>query len=122
VRYQGMDLRAPGVNPVAVRTHIGLVFQKPKPFPKSIFDNVACGPRTVGFHGGIHVIVERALRRTALWDEAKNRPHARSRGRDAHRATTTLCGSCLTVFGHRDWSGRRCRCWCLEERPGEREW
>jgi phosphate transport system ATP-binding protein len=73
VRYRGMDLYAPGVNPVAVRTHIGLVFQKPNPFPKSIFDNVAYGPRTVGYHGDIHDIVERALRRAALWDEVKDR-------------------------------------------------
>jgi phosphate transport system ATP-binding protein len=73
VRYRGMDLYAPGVNPVAVRTHIGLVFQKPNPFPKSIFDNVAYGPRTVGYHGDIHDIVERALRRAALWNEVKDR-------------------------------------------------
>ena len=61
----GMDLYAPGLNPIAVRTRIGLVFQKPNPFPKSIFDNVAYGPRTVGFHSDIHDIVERALRRAA---------------------------------------------------------
>ena len=73
VHYRGMDLYAPGVNPVAVRTRIGLVFQRPNPFPKSIFDNVAYGPRTVGFHGDIHDIVERALRRAALWDEVKDR-------------------------------------------------
>jgi phosphate transport system ATP-binding protein len=73
VLYRGMDLYAPDVNPVAVRTHIGLVFQKPNPFPKSIFDNVAYGPRTVGYHGDIHDIVEGALRRAALWDEVKHR-------------------------------------------------
>ena len=73
VRYRGMDLYAPGVDPVAVRTRIGLIFQKPNPFPKSIFDNVAYGPRTVGFHGDIHDIVERALRRAALWNEVKDR-------------------------------------------------
>jgi len=73
VCYRGMDLYAPGVDPVAVRTRIGLVFQKPNPFPKSIFDNVAYGPRTVGYHGNIHDIVERALRRAALWDEVKDR-------------------------------------------------
>jgi len=56
-----------------LRTRIGLVFQRPNPFPKSIFDNVAYGPRTVGFHGDIHDIVERALRRAALWDEVKDR-------------------------------------------------
>jgi phosphate transport system ATP-binding protein len=69
----GLDLYAPDVDPVAVRARIGLVFQRPNPFPKSIFDNVAFGPRTLGFHGDIHDIVERALRRAALWDEVKDR-------------------------------------------------
>jgi phosphate transport system ATP-binding protein len=50
-----------------------MVSQRPNPFPKSIFDNVAFGPGVVGFHGGIHEIVERALRRSALWDELKDR-------------------------------------------------
>src|SRR4029077_2174024 len=52
---------------------IGMVFQRPNPFPKSIFDNVAFGPRTLGFHGDIDEIVDRALRRSALWDEVKDR-------------------------------------------------
>ena len=73
MRYRGIDLYAPGVDPVAVRTRIGLVFQRPNPFEKSIFDNVAFGPRTHGFHGDIRDIVERALRRAALWDEVKDR-------------------------------------------------
>jgi len=73
VRYRGIDLYARDVDPVAVRTRIGLVFQRPNPFPKSIFDNVAFGPRTLGFHGDIHDIVERALRRAALWEEVKDR-------------------------------------------------
>jgi phosphate transport system ATP-binding protein len=73
VRYRGIDLYAPDVDPIAVRTRIGLVFQRPNPFPKSIFDNVAFGPRTHGFHGDLDDIVERALRRAALWDEVKTR-------------------------------------------------
>jgi ABC-type phosphate transport system ATPase subunit len=73
VRYRGIDLYGRDVDPVAVRTRIGLVFQRPNPFPKSIFDNVAFGPRTPGFHGDIHDIVERALRRAALWQEVKDR-------------------------------------------------
>ncbi len=73
VRYRGIDLYAPNVDPIAVRTRIGLVFQRPNPFPKSIFDNVAFGPRTLGFQGDIDEIVERALRRAALWDEVKDR-------------------------------------------------
>ena len=56
-----------------MRTRIGLVFERPNPFPKSIFDNVAFGPRTLGFHGDSHEIVERALRRAALWEEVKDR-------------------------------------------------
>ncbi len=56
-----------------MRTRIGLVFQRPNPFPKSIYDNVAFGPRTHGFHGDLDDIVERALRRAALWDEVKTR-------------------------------------------------
>jgi phosphate transport system ATP-binding protein len=73
VRYRGIDLYTRDVDPVAVRTRIGLVFQRPNPFPKSIFDNVAFGPRTLGFHGDLDDIVERALRRAALWDEVKDR-------------------------------------------------
>jgi len=73
VRYRGIDLYGPGVDPVAVRTRIGLVFQRPNPFPKSIFDNVAFGPRTHGFHGDIRDIVEHALRRAALWEEVRDR-------------------------------------------------
>ncbi|HKF34706.1 MAG TPA: phosphate ABC transporter ATP-binding protein [Jatrophihabitantaceae bacterium] len=73
VRYRGIDLYAPEVDPVAVRTRIGLVFQRPNPFPKSIYDNVAFGPRTHGFHGDLDDIVERALRRAALCDEVKTR-------------------------------------------------
>jgi phosphate transport system ATP-binding protein len=56
-----------------------MVFQRPNPFPKSIFANVAFGPCTVGFHGDINEIVERALRRAALWDEVKDRLRWRSR-------------------------------------------
>ena len=73
VRYRGIDLYAPDVDPVAVRTRIGLVFQRPNPFPMSIADNVAFGPRRLGFHGDIDDIVEHALRRAALWDEVKDR-------------------------------------------------
>jgi phosphate transport system ATP-binding protein len=58
---------------VEVRKHIGMVFQKPNPFPKSIYDNVAFGPRILGMKGNLDEIVERALRRAALWDEAKDR-------------------------------------------------
>jgi phosphate transport system ATP-binding protein len=73
VRYHGVDLYDPQVNPVEVRRRIGMVFQKPNPFPKSIYDNVAFGPRVARLKGDLEEIVERSLRRAALWDEVKDR-------------------------------------------------
>ncbi|MDZ4825718.1 MAG: phosphate ABC transporter ATP-binding protein PstB [Actinomycetota bacterium] len=71
--YHGQDLYAPNVDPVEVRRRIGMVFQKPNPFPKSIFDNVAFGPRIMGRRKGLNEIVEQALTRSALWDEVKDK-------------------------------------------------
>ncbi len=73
IRYHGVDLYADGVDPVEVRRRIGMVFQKPNPFPKSIYDNVAFGPRVAGIKGDMDEIVERSLRRAALWDEVKDK-------------------------------------------------
>jgi phosphate transport system ATP-binding protein len=75
VRYHGVSLYGPKVSPIAVRRRIGMVFQKPNPFPKSIFDNVAYGPRINGQRnrGKLKEIVERSLRQAALWDEVKDR-------------------------------------------------
>jgi phosphate transport system ATP-binding protein len=73
ITYHGVDLYDPKVNPVEVRRRIGMVFQKPNPFPKSIFDNVAYGPRVAGMKKDIDDIVEEALRGAALWDEVKDR-------------------------------------------------
>ncbi|MGH3679503.1 MAG: phosphate ABC transporter ATP-binding protein PstB [Natronosporangium sp.] len=73
LRYHGADLYGSRVDPVQVRKLIGMVFQKPNPFPKSIFDNVAFGPRTIGAQGDIREIVENALRRAGLWSEVRNR-------------------------------------------------
>jgi phosphate transport system ATP-binding protein len=73
VLYHGEDLYGPDVDPVQVRKRIGMVFQKPNPFPKSIYDNIAFGPRVLGMKGNMDEIVERALRRGALWDEVKDR-------------------------------------------------
>jgi phosphate transport system ATP-binding protein len=70
--YHGHDLYASDVDPVEVRRRIGMVFQKPNPFPKSIYDNVAFGPRLVGNPRDLDDIVERSLRRAALWDEVKD--------------------------------------------------
>ena len=71
--YHGQDLYAPDIDPVQVRKRIGMVFQKPNPFPKSIYDNIAFGPRLLGMKGSMDDIVEQALRRGALWDEVKDR-------------------------------------------------
>jgi phosphate transport system ATP-binding protein len=75
--YHGEDLYAPDIDPVQVRKRIGMVFQKPNPFPKSIYDNIAFGPRLMSARppkkGDMDEIVERALRRGALWDEVKDR-------------------------------------------------
>ena len=75
IYYRGVSLYAPDVSPIAVRRRIGMVFQKPNPFPKSIYDNVAYGPRINGEHNKhkLDEIVERSLRGAALWDEVKNR-------------------------------------------------
>jgi phosphate transport system ATP-binding protein len=75
VHYRGASLYAQGVSATAVRRRIGMVFQKPNPFPKSIFDNVAYGPRINGERNKakLNEIVERSLRQAALWDEVKDR-------------------------------------------------
>jgi phosphate transport system ATP-binding protein len=75
VEYRGEALYAKDVSATAVRRRIGMVFQKPNPFPKSIYDNVAYGPRINGIRnkGKLDEIVERSLRQAALWDEVKNR-------------------------------------------------
>ncbi|MEA2687363.1 MAG: phosphate transport system ATP-binding protein, partial [Actinomycetota bacterium] len=73
ILYHGLNLYDPSVDPVEVRRRIGMVFQKPNPFPKSIFDNVAYGPRIGNMKGDMGDIVEQALRKAALWDEVKSR-------------------------------------------------
>jgi phosphate transport system ATP-binding protein len=73
VMYHGQDLYGPEVDAVEVRKRIGMVFQKPNPFPKSIYDNIAFGPRVLGMKGSMDELVERALKHAALWDEVKDR-------------------------------------------------
>ena len=72
VDYHGVDIYGADVDPVEVRRRIGMVFQKPNPFPKSIYENVAFGARVNGFRGNLDDLVERSLRRAALWDEVKD--------------------------------------------------
>ncbi|MCI0432353.1 MAG: phosphate ABC transporter ATP-binding protein PstB [Gemmatimonadetes bacterium] len=71
--FQGQNLYGDHVDAVDVRRRIGMVFQKPNPFPKSIYDNVAFGPRINGFRGNLDDLVEQSLRKAALWDEVKQR-------------------------------------------------
>ena len=71
--YHGHDLYESDVDPVEVRRRIGMVFQRPNPFPKSVFDNVAFGPRIMGRRKGLDEVVERALHQAALWDEVKGK-------------------------------------------------
>jgi len=73
IEFKGVDLYGESIDPVQVRKLIGMVFQKPNPFPKSIYDNIAFGPRVLGMKDNLDEIVETSLRRASLWDEVKNR-------------------------------------------------
>ena len=73
ILLDGQDLYSKSVDPVAVRRRVGMVFQKPNPFPKSIYDNIAFGPRVNGFKGDMNELVEQCLRKAALWDEVKDK-------------------------------------------------
>ncbi len=73
VLYHGVDVYGRDVDPVEVRRRIGMVFQKANPFPKSIYDNIAFGPRIVGYKGNMDELVESSLRRAAIWDEVKDK-------------------------------------------------
>ncbi len=75
IHFEGKDLNAPGTDPVSLRRRIGMVFQRPNPFPKSIYQNVAWGARINGYRGDMDELVERSLRRAALWDEVKTKLH-----------------------------------------------
>jgi phosphate transport system ATP-binding protein len=73
VLFHGQNLYDTGVDPVEVRRRIGMVFQKPNPFPKSIYDNTAFGPRINGFKGNLDELVEQSLKQAALWEEVRDR-------------------------------------------------
>ena len=73
VKFAGQDIYAPGVDPTEIRFRIGMVFQRPNPFPKSIYENVAFGPRINGMTDDLDEVVESSLRRAAVWDEVKDR-------------------------------------------------
>jgi phosphate transport system ATP-binding protein len=73
ITYHGKDLYAKGVDPVEVRRRIGMVFQKPNPFPKSIYENIAFGARINGYQGNMDELIEQSLKQAALWDEVKDK-------------------------------------------------
>ena len=95
--YHGEDLYGPSVDPVQVRKLIGMVFQKPNPFPKSIYDNVAFGPRILGEKDGLDEKVERALRSAALWDEVKDRLDSNAFGMSGGQQQRLCIARCIAV-------------------------
>jgi phosphate transport system ATP-binding protein len=97
VLYHGQDLYAPSVDAVQVRKRIGMVFQKPNPFPKSIYDNIAFGPRVLGMDGEMDQIVESALKRGALWDEVKERLDDNAFGMSGGQQQRLCIARCLAV-------------------------
>jgi phosphate transport system ATP-binding protein len=99
VRYRGASLYGKEVSPIAVRRRIGMVFQKPNPFPKSIYDNVAYGPRINGERNRrkLDEIVEHSLRRAVLWDEVKNRLKASGLGLSGGQAQRLCIARTLAV-------------------------
>jgi phosphate transport system ATP-binding protein len=99
VHYRGASLYAKDVSPIAVRRRIGMVFQKPNPFPKSIYDNIAYGPRINGEHnkGRLDEIVEHSLRQAALWDEVKDRLKASGLGLSGGQAQRLCIARTLAV-------------------------
>jgi phosphate transport system ATP-binding protein len=97
ILYHGADLYGNEVDPVEVRKRIGMVFQKPNPFPKSIYDNVAFGPRVLGWKKNLDDRVERALRHAALWDEVKNRLKASAYSLSGGQQQRLCIARCLAV-------------------------
>ncbi|HEX5610875.1 MAG TPA: phosphate ABC transporter ATP-binding protein PstB [Solirubrobacterales bacterium] len=95
--YHGEDLYGPKVDPVQVRKLIGMVFQKPNPFPKSIHDNVAFGPRVLGRKDGLDETVEKALRGAALWDEVKDRLDDNAFGLSGGQQQRLCIARCIAV-------------------------
>jgi phosphate transport system ATP-binding protein len=97
ILYHDQDLYGPQVDPVEVRKRIGMVFQKPNPFPKSIYDNVAFGPRVLGMTSDLDGRVERALEQAALWDEVKDRLKASALSLSGGQQQRLCIARCLAV-------------------------
>src|SRR5262245_57142996 len=97
VLYHGQDLYGSDVDPVEVRRRIGMVFQKPNPFPKSIYDNIAFGPRVLGLKEGLDERVERSLHHAALWDEVKDRLKDNAYGLSGGQQQRLCIARCIAV-------------------------
>jgi phosphate transport system ATP-binding protein len=97
ILYHDVDLYGAEVDPVEVRKRIGMVFQKPNPFPKSVYDNVAFGPRVLGWKTGMDERVERALQQAALWDEVKDRLRASALSLSGGQQQRLCIARCLAV-------------------------
>jgi phosphate transport system ATP-binding protein len=97
ILYHGLDLYGAEVDAVEVRKRIGMVFQKPNPFPKSIYDNVAFGPRVLGWKDELDDRVEQALRQAALWDEVRNRLKASAYSLSGGQQQRLCIARCLAV-------------------------
>ena len=97
ILYHGIDLYGPEVDPVIVRKRIGMVFQKPNPFPKSIYDNVAFGPRVLSLQGSLDDRVEQALTEAALWDEVKDGLKASALSLSGGQQQRLCIARCLAV-------------------------
>jgi len=97
VFYHGQDLYGSDVDAVEVRKRIGMVFQKPNPFPKSIYDNIAFGPRVLSMKGDMDEIVERALQQGALWEEVKDRLKTNAFGMSGGQQQRLCIARCLAV-------------------------
>jgi phosphate transport system ATP-binding protein len=97
ILYHGQDLYGADVDAVEVRKLIGMVFQKPNPFPKSIYDNIAFGPRVLGMKDGLDERVERALTRAALWDEVKDRLKDNAYGLSGGQQQRLCIARCIAI-------------------------
>ena len=106
VIYHDQNLYDDKIDPVQVRKRIGMVFQKPNPFPKSIYDNIAFGPRVMGMKGDMDEIVENALRRAALWDDVKDRLKTNAFGMSGGQQQRLCIARALATVARRAADGR----------------
>ena len=97
IKYHGVNLYDKKVDAVEVRRRIGMVFQKPNPFPKSIYDNIAFGPKISGFKGDMDEIVEQSLHKAALWDEVKDRLKESAMGLSGGQQQRLCIARCVAV-------------------------